>query len=86
MTTAPRPNRRDRLAAQVAEDRAQQRLQEARLNVPPDLPRAPHPWDATPEHPCIGGRRQHDFTRHDSDGLRRCWYCARTKPSERSNR
>lgn len=79
MTTAPRPNRRDRLAAQAAEDRAQQQLQEARLNVPPDRPRAPHPWDATDEYPCIAGRRQHDFTRHDSDGIRRCWYCARQK-------
>ena len=79
MTTAARPNRRDRLAAQLAEDRAQQQLQEARLNVPPDRPRPPHPWDATDEYPCIAGRRQHDFTRHDSDGVRRCWYCARQK-------
>jgi hypothetical protein len=72
------------LAAQLAEDRAQQQLQEARLNVPPDRPRAPHPWDATDEEPCIGGRKQHDFTRHDRDGSRRCWYCARLSPRSRA--
>jgi hypothetical protein len=72
-------SRRDRLAAQEAEDRAQRQLQNARPNVPP-REWAPHPWDATAAEPCIAGRRQHDFTRHDSDGKRRCWYCARIKP------
>ena len=76
--------RTDRLAAQLAEDHAQQQLQEARLNVPPDRPRAPHPWDATPEDPCIGGRQQHDYTMKGSDGLRRCWYCARLSPRSRA--
>jgi len=75
---------RVRLAAQAAEDRAQQQLQDARPNVPPDRPKAWHPWDATPEEPCIGGRQQHDYTRHDRDGLRRCWYCARVSPRSRA--
>jgi hypothetical protein len=76
--------RADRRRAQEDEDRAQRRLQDARLNDPPDRPRAPHAWDATPEAPCIGGRRQHDYTRKNHDGLRRCWYCARMSPRSRA--
>jgi hypothetical protein len=80
----PGMTRQERRAAQAAEDRAQRRLQDARRNEPPDRPRPPHPWDVTDDAPCIAGRRQHDFTRHDRDGLRRCWYCARISPRSRA--
>lgn len=73
---------RERLDAQAAEDRARERDLHERPNVPPDHP-APHPWDVTPEEPCTGLRRQHDYTRKDRDGLRRCWYCTKLSPRSR---
>jgi hypothetical protein len=75
---------RDRLAAQAAEDRAQQQLRDTRPNLPPDRPRAPHPWDVTPEEPCATGHQQHDYTMKGPDGLRRCWYCCRLSPRSRT--
>ena len=75
--------RADRRLSQEEDERAQQRLQNARPNEPPDV-RAPHPWDATPEEPCTGVRRQHDYTRKNHDGLRRCWYCSRLSPRSRA--
>ena len=80
--TALRPTLRERLAAHEAEDRARAHDLLERPNVPPDQ-RAPHPWDVTPQDPCIFGRSQHDYTRKDRDGLRRCWYCARLSPRSR---
>jgi hypothetical protein len=80
--TAPRPNHRERLAAQAAEDRARERDINERPNVPPES--EPHPWNATAAEPCITGRWQHDYTRKDRDGLRRCWYCARLSPRSRA--
>src|SRR5947207_9028438 len=60
--TALRPTLRERLAAQEAEDRARAHDLHERPNVPPDQ-RAPHPWDVTPQDPCVFGRSQHDYTR-----------------------
>ena len=74
----------ERRAQQAAEDRAQAAQQAARPNVAPDRPRAPHPWDVTPDEPCWIGRQQHDYTRKDRDGFRRCWYCARLSPRSRA--
>jgi hypothetical protein len=77
-------SRVDRRDAQDEDDRAQRQLQNARPNEPPDRPKGWHPWDATDEEPCIGGRRQHDYTRKNSDGVRRCWYCSRISPRSRA--
>lgn len=43
----------------------------------------PHPWDVQPGENCQG-RRRHDFSRKDSDGLYRCWHCSRLSPRSRA--
>jgi hypothetical protein len=40
----------------------------------------PHPWDATPDNPCISGRPRHDFSSPMRDGLFRCWHCTKLSP------
>ena len=63
----------DRRQAQEADQRAWEASANARPNEPPtQIPEA----DKCP----VGGA--HDFTMKGSDGIRRCWYCARRKPTE----
>lgn len=75
--------RRERQAEELA---GQERDMAARPNEPPaDRTQAgvAHPWDVQPGESCQG-RRRHDFSRKDSDGLYRCWYCSRLSPRSRA--